>query len=367
LMALLGPADIRGIQVAGVIPPVRALLLAAALSLALSLLLIPTWEARIDLVRFGLLALGGVSVLAMASSFRLIAILIVLLGGLHATRPSPRSFAERMRNPAWAAALLGVGGFLLTSPQLASLARFGVLAALLGLIAAAGLIPYLSRVVPDEPATASALLWTSLAAPVLSLIVVVDLLRVLNAQEKWLFDILCLGLGGINLAWGLLASWRAPDVAGAWRNSFLADWGLALAGFGLISFSPLGFQGAYLTLMALVLGRLPFWLAAQSLPLDARPARWGPVNLLIGLALAGAAPFAGFAARLLLLEAATNVSWFLAAGLVLAMLVWLGPSFRLGASLGRPRGLALVGSGLVLAVSVVLGVAPGVGLALGGL
>ena len=84
----------------------------------------------------------------------------------------------------------------------------------------------------------------------------------------------------------------------------------------------------------------------------------GPSNLLLAAALAGAAPFAGFSARVLLLRGATEVFWPLALVLGLSMLLWLAHSFRLARGLGAPRGRPAVGVVLSLAASVLLGVAP---------
>ena len=74
---------------------------------------------------------------------------------------------------------------------------------------------------------------------------------------------------------------------------------------------------------------------------------------------AGAAPFAGFAARVLLLRGATEVYWPLALVIGLGLLMWLPPSLRLGRSLGLPRGRQAIGVAIVLAVNLA-----GLGLAL---
>jgi formate hydrogenlyase subunit 3/multisubunit Na+/H+ antiporter MnhD subunit len=83
-----------------------------------------------------------------------------------------------------------------------------------------------------------------------------------------------------------------------------------------------------------------------------------PINIVVAAALAGSAPFAGFAARLLLLRAATQLFWPLALVLAAGMLLWLPGSVRLGRSLGVPGGRQAVGVALVLAVNVVVGLYP---------
>jgi len=74
--------------------------------------------------------------------------------------------------------------------------------------------------------------------------------------------------------------------------------------------------------------------------------------------LAGSAPFAGFAARVLLLRGATQLFWPLALVLVLGMLLWLPGSLRLGRSVGLPRGRQAVGVALVLALNAAAGLFP---------
>src|SRR5437879_4791973 len=89
-------------------------------------------------------------------------------------------------------------------------------------------------------------------------------------------------------------------------------------------------------------------------PLVSSPVVW----LVVAAALAGSAPFAGFAARLLLLRAATQLFWPLAIVLAAGMLLWLPGSLRLGRSLGLPKGRQAVGVALVLAVNVAAGLYP---------
>jgi formate hydrogenlyase subunit 3/multisubunit Na+/H+ antiporter MnhD subunit len=149
----------------------------------------------------------------------------------------------------------------------------------------------------------------------------------------------------------------------AWRYSFLADWGLALVGIGVVV--PDGYAAAYLVLASILLVRFPLYLWARPVLLGRAEPAMGPANLLLAAALAGAAPFAGFAVRVLLLRAATQVYWPLALVLAAGMLVWLAHSFRLARTIGAPRGRAAVGVVLALAFSVLLGVAPAVLFAMG--
>src|SRR5207302_392807 len=83
----------------------------------------------------------------------------------HATRPARRSFTVRLRGPALAALLLGAGWFFVGSGG--PLGRVGALALALGLLATAGLLPYLADFEPEEPTSSSCLVWTAFFAPAL--------------------------------------------------------------------------------------------------------------------------------------------------------------------------------------------------------
>src|SRR5438270_888928 len=109
--------------------------------------------------------------------------------------------------------------------------------------------------------------------------------------------------------------------------------------------------------VGIVLCRLPLYLVYRSAPVDRGTAERS-VNLVVAAALAGSAPFAGFAARILLLRGATQLYWPLALVLAIAMLLWLPSSLRLGRSVGLPRGRRAVGVALVLALNVAAGLYP---------
>src|SRR5207247_776015 len=80
------------------------------------------------------------------------------------------------------------------------------------------------------------------------------------------------------------------------RYSFLADWGLVLCGVGLTLSD--GRRAALLVLFGIVVGRLPLYLVSRE-PRAERVTSEGPINLAVAAALAGSAPFVGFAARVL--------------------------------------------------------------------
>src|SRR5258708_31146577 len=82
----------------------------------------------------------------------------------------------------------------------------------------------------------------------------------------------------------------------------MADWGLALCGFGMAISD--GMAAALVLLVSVVLGRLPLYLWSRQALREKRPAD-RPINLLIAALLAGSAPLPGFSARGLLLPRAT--------------------------------------------------------------
>src|SRR2546423_10138288 len=103
---------------------------------------------------------------------------------------------------------------------------------------------------------------------------------------------------------------------------------------------------------------MPLYLWARPALLGSRPGRLRPLNVLLAVLLAGAAPFSGFPVRLLVLSAATQTAWPLAIPLVVAMLLGVTYAVRLARTLGEPRGWTAVGLWVVLGLSVVLGVVP---------
>jgi hypothetical protein len=270
-----------------------------------------------------------------------------------------------MRGPAAAALLLG-GAWLCFHTTSVGAHRVAGLALGLAIAAAAGLMPYAQDLDPDEPGVSSCLTWAGFLAPPLALALPTRVLP-LNSDALPAFSITLIGLGLVNLAWGTIGAWRAAQEIEAWRDSFLADWGLALVGLGIGvagAASSDARAAAYLVLLSIVLVRFPLFLwARQVVPVREQP-RLGTLNVLLGAALSGAAPFAGFPVRLLL-RAATREAWLLAAALLVAMVIWVVHAFRLGRALGRPSGRLAVGISIILSLSMVLGLASGALLVVG--
>jgi hypothetical protein len=226
-----------------------------------------------------------------------------------------------------------------------------------------GTLPFIHEFDPDERTATSPIPWLAFLGPAL-VIAVVSRADELVPSAGAAFGAMLIGLGLLNVAWGSVASWGTENGTAAWHYSFMADWGLALCGFGLAVAD--GQRAAVLVLFGILLSRLPLYLWSRQ-ALREKLLNDRPFNLLAAAMLAGAAPFAGFAARVLLLRGATEVYWPLALVIGLGLLLWLQPSLRLGRSLGSPRGRQALGVGIALALNVAIGVYPQPILALAGL
>jgi hypothetical protein len=334
----------------------RVLLAAAAAGLAVAVGLGPHGESRLRLGALALAGLGAQALLAGLADPLALAVLLVVVGFAVAAVSGTRPYPVRLRGPAMAAFLLGLGWALTRQFHVHWMGRVGGLGLALGLAAAGGLFPYLQDLDPEEPTSASSLVWTALLAPALALGVAPRVLSHLSADEARIFGGTLVALGLLNLAWGVVGAWRTATDAAAWRYSFLATWGLALAGFGLVE--PDGRAAAELALVGIVAVQLPLWIWARPVLRGLRPPTMGPLNGAVAAVLAGAPPFAGFPVRLLLLRGSTEVSWQLAGLLALGMLAWAVAAPRLARSLGHPRGAAALGLGAVLGIALVLGLVP---------
>lgn len=345
--------------------PVRVLVLASALSLATVLLLAPRRVDRLALMVAGLGGLAGLGALALAPGAGFLALALLGLGVGHASLPGRRPLSARLHGPGLAAVLLVVGYALSLGSQSAGVSRLAALALALGLVAALGLLPFVQRLDPAEPLPASAIAWQGFFGPVLAIGFTERVVGGLDASAGAIYASVLLGLGLVNLFWGGLGAWWVVDDVAAWRYSFLAEWGLALCGLGLLGRE--GRQAAFLLLLSILLVRLPLYLWARPVMLGREAPARGPLNVVLIALLVGVAPFAGFGARLLLLNAATQMSWPLAAVLALAMLIWIGHCVRLARTLGRPRGRAAVGVWVAVAFSLLIGLVPAPLLAVAGL
>lgn len=332
-----------------------AVLLAAAAGLALALLLSPPQMSRSLLLLSGGAGLAGMVLIAAAPTLDIVILVLLAMGVLHAGAGGQREFAVRLRGPVLAAAMMGLALFLanVQGPQV--LDRFAAVGLAAGLAAGVGFLPYIHELDTDEPAVLSPIAWIGFVGPALAIAVVLRARDLLPVDAGGAFGAMLIGLGLLNVAWGGLASWRTSLGAAAWHYSFMADWGLVLCGLGLVVAD--GRSAALLVLVSILVGRLPLYIASRQALVEKKPTE-RPINLVVAAVLAGSAPFAGFAARVLLFRAATEIYWPLALLLALGMLLWLPGALRLGQSLGQPRGRQAFGVGLVVAINVALGLYP---------
>ena len=327
----------------------------AALALAFAVVFAPKGARRRPLLVRGGAGLAGTIAISTVPTFDLALLVLLALGVLNAAVGSARPFAIRLRAPVFAVAVLALAGVLARVEGPDILDRFAAAGLVAGLAATIGLLPYLHPLEPDEPVTSSPVAWLAFIGPVLAAALVARMQDQLSPEGGGAFGAALIGVGLLNIAWGGFGAWLTENTVAAWRYSFIADWGLALCGMGLTAAD--GRRGALLVLLNIVIGRLPLYLASRQ-ALREKTVTERPINLVVAAALAGSAPFAGFAARILLLRGATELYWPLALVLALGMLLWLPGSFRLGHSLGWPRGRQALGVAIVLAVNAALGLYP---------
>jgi NADH:ubiquinone oxidoreductase subunit 2 (subunit N) len=330
------------------------MLIVAAASLAFVVILAPVNAERSTLLRWGLAGLAGMAGIAAAPTLEVSVLVLLALVVLQATAEGRRPYVRRLRAPAFAVALLGLGlvfARMAGSPEIERLGAVGLIA---GLVAALGALPYMHEFDGDEPTATSPIPWLAFVGPVLA-VVVLTRTRELIPSAAGAVGAMLIGLGLLNIVWGCIAAWRTEVPAAAWRYSFIADWGLVLCGFGLGVTE--GESGALLILYSILLTRLPLYLWSRQ-PMREKAQTDRPVNLLVAAALAGSAPFAGFPARNLVLRAATGIFWPFALVLAASLLLWIPSSLRLGRTLGMPKGRQLVGIVGALAFSLFLGLYP---------
>lgn len=331
-----------------------ALLVVSATALALALMAAPTRATRGALLTRGTGGLAGMVAIAAVPTLDLVVLVVLALGIVQAAFADGRDFATRLRAPVVAAALLALALVFAHASGPELLARFAAVGLVAGTAAAVGVLPYIHEFDPEEPITLSPVAWMAFVGPVLAIVVMARGTG-LVAGEGAALGAMLIGLGLVNMLWGSVGAWRTENGMAAWRYSFMADWGLVLCGFGLTVAD--GQSAALLILFSIVLGRLPLYVASRP-ALREKMATDRPINLIVAALLAGSAPFAGFAARVLLLRGAQQLFWPLALALAIGMLLWLPGSLRLGRSLGTPRGLQALAVGIAIAINVIVGLYP---------
>ena len=330
------------------------LIAGAAATVAITVGLSPQRVSRPVLLVRGGAGLAGLAAIAAAPTLDLVVLSLLALSLLHAALPGRRPFAARLQVPLVAIVLLALALLFARAEGAEVLERLAAVGLVAGVAAIVGLLPYIHVVDPEDGAVVSPIAWIGFVGPVAATAILIHV-RELLPDEGGIVGSMLIGIGLVNMLWGTVAAWRTENAVAAWHYSFMSDWGLALCGFGLTIAD--GQAATLLILFSVVFGRLPLYLASRGALRENAPTDW-PINVVVAAVLAGSAPFAGFAARVLLLRAATQLYWPLALVLAAGMLLWLPGSLRLGRTLGRPRGRQAVGVGIVIAVNALVGLYP---------
>ncbi|MFI5282693.1 MAG: hypothetical protein ACHQ0J_06130 [Candidatus Dormibacterales bacterium] len=331
------------------------LLVASAASLALALALAPSADSRRSLFYRGVTGLVAMTGIAAAPGLDVVILILLALAVLHSGFGGSRDVAARLQAPIVAVGLLALTLLFVRVQGPEMLGRFAAVGLVAGVAAAVGLLPYMHHLDPGEKSTESAFIWVGFVGPVLGATVLLKAGEFLPAAVGGYFGSMLIGVGLLNVLWGTVAARWTLSGRSAWHYSFMADWGLALCGFGL--FISDGRSAALLILIGMVLGRFPLLLASVETE-NPGAAVDRPVSLLSAAMLAGVAPFTGFAARLLLLRGATQLFWPLAVALTVGMLLWLPASLRLGRSIGRVSGHRAIALAIVFGVNIGVGLYP---------
>lgn len=337
-------------------PPLLVMGVATFVAGALAVILVPPGASRLPMLLSVLAGLSAVTAIAVLVDPLLMVLVVLLVACGQAALPALRPFVERMRAPAFGALALALGLLFEGGVDAPPLEKVAGLAIVLGFVAMVGLAPYLQALDPREPAPASPMAWLAFLGPGIAAVMAVRVAPQLTADAGAAYTEVLLALGLFNIGLGAVGSFLSKGAADGWRYSLLADWGLVLVAFGLST--PAGAGAAYLLLLSILLVRLPLYLIARPALVRGELAPISPWTLVIAAGLAGAAPFMGFPARLLLLRSATVLAWPLALMLALAMLAWLPQSVRLARTVGRPGRLATVVLCLLGAISIAIGVYP---------
>jgi hypothetical protein len=341
----------------GLLAPGQVVLVATFVAAGMAVLLVPPGADRLPMLVSVLGGLAAIAAIAILSQPLVIAVVLLVLAAVQAALPALRPFSDRIRGPAFGTLLIAFGALLAGGASATPLVRLAGLAVVVGVTAVIGVAPYLQVLDPKEPAPASPIAWLGFVGPVLAVVLATRLAGLLPVESGPGYAAVLLALGIFNLGIGAFGAWQSKANADLWRYSFIGDWGFVLVGLGLLNQS--GSSAAYLVLLSILLLRLPLYLLARPALIRGHPAvSLRPLTLLVAAALFGAAPFAGFPARLLLIRGASQAPWPLTVFLVLAMLSWLPQSLRLAQTLGRPTGRMIAGVVVLVIVNVALGLYP---------
>src|SRR3989442_15267206 len=283
------------------LPESAELVLFAAFVLAFAFVFAPAAAPRRSLLLRGGAGLAGPIAIFAVPPCELVLLTLLTLGVLNAAADGKQPFAVRLKAPVFAVAVFARGLVLARAAGPEVLDRFAAVGLVAGVAAGIGLLPYLHPFDPDDAVTGSPIAWMAFIGPALA-VVVAGTRGLVPAEAGGGVGAMLIGVGLLNVAWGGVAAWLTESPVAARRYSFLADWGPAFCGFGLMVVD--GRRAALLVLFSIVLCRLPLYLVSPQ-SLRARTVTERPVNLVVAAALAAAAPFGGVAARAPLLPGAT--------------------------------------------------------------
>src|SRR3989442_1530914 len=271
------------------LPESAELVLFAAFVLAFAFVFAPAAAPRRSLLLRGGAGLAGTITIVAVPTFELVLLTLLTLGVLNAAADGKQPFAVRLKAPVFAVAVFALGLVLARAAGPEVLDRFAAVGLVAGVAAGIGLLPYLHPFDPDDAATGSPIAWMAFIGPALA-VVVAGTRGLVPAEAGGGVGAMLIGVGLLNVAWGGVAAWLTESPVAARRYSFLADWGPAFCGFGLMVVD--GRRAALLVLFSIVLCRLPLYLASPQ-SLRAKTVTERPVNPVVAAALAGATPFPG--------------------------------------------------------------------------
>src|SRR5205814_1553070 len=210
-------SDLLGITLS-LSAPSRSMLIVAAAALAFVVVLAPQNAERSSLLRWGLAGLAGMAAIAVAPTLDVSVMVLLALVVLQAAVPGRRASARRLRAPALAVALLGLGLLFARMPGPPALERLGAVGLVAGLVAALGALPYMHEFDPEELTATSPIPWLAFVGPLLA-VVVLTRARDLVPTAAGALGAMLIGLGLLNIVWGCISSWRTELGAAALAGS----------------------------------------------------------------------------------------------------------------------------------------------------
>jgi len=163
--------------------PEQVVLVATFLAAGLAVLLVPPGADRVPMLASVLIGLSAIAAVAILTQPLVVALLVLVLAAVQSAVPALRSFADRVRAPAFGALLIALGAVLAIGASSSSLVRVAGLALVVGVAATIGVAPYLQRLDPREPAPASPIAWLGFFGPALAVVLVTRFVGLLPAES----------------------------------------------------------------------------------------------------------------------------------------------------------------------------------------